>query len=154
MGDDYQTMKDEEARIAAETQRAAEEALRQIRKQEAERMAQPWIKRNAPVLIIVCLMICAMGGTLWSAIIHQQSSPIEAPVQQEIPTAAAPIQKPVHHKKPVALCQVDAGGKLVPCGSAAEREAKCKGDTAAHPFDKSPNCDYPDGAVFPNNSEQ
>lgn len=125
MGDDYQKMKEEEAQAAAEAQKAAEEALRRIREEEARRQAQPWLRRNAGVLVLM-LGVLGVGGGLVSAMFladranHTNPADPAATVQRVIPSV--PVVK-AHRKKPPDLCQVEAGGKLVPCKT-IKREAQ------------------------------
>lgn len=131
MGDDYLKMKEADARQVEIQLEAQAESLRLAKQAEAERMAQPWLKRNGANLAIaaIALLVCGLmiALSVWAS--YQNGEGFAQPpaqVQQEEKPAPPKALKPT---KPTRASGCDAYGKatrdipskLYPCPPNAER---------------------------------
>ena len=128
MGDDYRKMKEADARQVEIQLEAQAESLRLAKQAEAERMAQPWLKRNRAHLTTVGIAVFAFGLmvalVVWASYQGDRVAQPPTQVQQEEKPAPPKALKPTKHTRASSAefgCDaygkkiLDSPSKLYPC---------------------------------------
>jgi hypothetical protein len=120
MGDDYRKMKEADARQAEIQLEAQAESLRLAKQAEAERMAQPWLKRNTINVIAVFALGLMVAFVVWASYQGDRVAQPSTQVQQEEKPAPPKALKPTKHTR-ASGCDaygkaiLDIPSKLYPC---------------------------------------